>query len=143
VSSKRKVTSLFDTTLDLLTEYVDCIESLDGMPDTLKVVIAPARPAHGHHAETANTQYSSYGTHALIEMQKHYRLSRKTSSEMLCCGWPQVKLAQSAAAHRKMSAEVAHIFVAGAPSEVQSSVCFCSHGSIFILYFLFQRSTEV
>lgn len=65
VSSKRKVTSLFDTTLDLLTEYVDCIESLDGMPDTLKV-----------------------------------------------------KLAQSAAAHRKMSAEVAHIFVAGAPSEV-------------------------
>mmetsp|Transcript_2379 Transcript_2379/g.6128 ORF Transcript_2379/g.6128 Transcript_2379/m.6128 type:complete len:534 (-) Transcript_2379:139-1740(-) len=62
---KRKVATLFDTTLGLLTEYVDCIESLDGIPDALRI-----------------------------------------------------KLAQSAAARRKLTADVGQVFVAGAPAEV-------------------------
>jgi len=37
-SARRRLKPLFDTCLTLLADYVDCIETLQGIPDVIKVL---------------------------------------------------------------------------------------------------------
>jgi len=78
---KRKIGTLFESCVSLLVEYIDCIESLEGVPDSIRV-----------------------------------------------------RLADGASATRMMSAEVARIFVSGAPREVVlKNLTQCDESSLLAL----------